>query len=179
MSAKLSLFADCLLAGLLIAVSAIGVITAYPGFVAACSFPFSFRGYRERLRQVIESGPLGMFVPPLLVAVLVFDAAAIRAGVPGSFPLGMLLAAVAVGAAVLGLRAASRWRPGERWSAVARLAWRDLIADASGSLLLGMAVIAAAVIVVLVPVTLLLIGGMLALAAVGVGARSQEVTWQR
>jgi hypothetical protein len=173
MSGRLSLFADCLLAGLLVFVTAAGVVTAYPGFVAACSFPFSFRGYLERLREVVRSGWLGMLVPPLAAALLALDAAAIRAGLPGSVVLGPLMAAAGVALAVLGLRVAGRWRPGQRWPAVVRTAWGDLTGDVRGSVLLGVAVIAAGGVALLVPVTLALLGGVLALAAVAVGSRME------
>jgi hypothetical protein len=171
MSTRLSLFADCLLAGLLVFVTALGIITAYPGFVAACSFPFSFKGYLIRLREVVRSGPLGMLVPPLVVGLLALDLVAVEAGLPGSVVLGPLMAAGGVVLAVLGLRAAGRWRPGARWPALVRAAWRDLAADVRGSVLLGLAAVAAVGVAILVPVTLFLLGGVLALAAVAVGSR--------
>lgn len=171
MSTRLSLFADCLVAGLLVFVTSLGVITAYPGFVAACSFPLSFKGYVVRLREVLRSGWPGMLVPPLAVGLLALDLAAVGAGLPGSVVFGPLIAVAGVVLAVLGLRAAGRWRPGSRWPSPARAAFQDMMADVRGSLLLGMAVVAAAVVAILVPVTLLLLGGVLALAAAAVGTR--------
>lgn len=171
MSARLSLFADCLVAGLLVFVTSLGVITAFPGFVAACSFPFSIKGYLVRLREVFRSGLPGMLVPPLAVGLLALDVAAVDAGLPGSVVFGPLIAVAGVVLAVLGLRAAARWRPGSRWLSLARTASEDLTADVRGSLLLGLAVVAAAGVAVLVPVTLFLLGGVLALAAVAVGSR--------
>lgn len=168
---RLALFADCLLLGLVITLTAVPVVTAYPGFVAACSFPFSLRGYGERLREVVRSGVGGMLVPPAAVGLLALDAVAIQSGLPGSAVFGPLVAVAGVVLAVLGLRAAARWRAGLRWGVVMRAAWRDLVEDVRGSLLLGLAVVAAAVVAVLVPVTLLLLGGVLALAAVAVGSR--------
>jgi hypothetical protein len=171
MSTRLSLFADCLLAGLLVCVMAIPVVTAYPGFVAACSFPFSFKGYGGRLREVMRAGVAGMLVPPAVVGLLVLDAAAYDGGLPGSVVFGPMVAVAGVVLAVLGLRAAARWRAGLRWGVVVRSAWRDLTADVRGSLLLGLAVIAAVGVALLVPVTVLLLGGVLALAAAAVGSR--------
>jgi len=171
MSTRLSLFADCLLAGLLVFLTALGGITAYPGFVAACAFPFSFRGYLIRLREVLRSGPLGLLVPPIVVVVVMLDVAAIEAGLPGSVVFGPLVAVAGVVLAVLGLRVAARWRPGSRWPSLARVAWRDMTGDARGSLLLGLAVVSAVGVAMLVPVTLFLLGGVLALAAVAVGSR--------
>ncbi|HZM83283.1 MAG TPA: hypothetical protein VFC19_46815 [Candidatus Limnocylindrales bacterium] len=171
MSTRLSLFADCLLAGLLVLALALPVVTAYPGFVAACSFPFSFRGYVVRLREAVRSGAAGMLVPPLAVGIVLLDAVAIQAGLPGSVVFGPLVAVAGVVLAVLGLRAAARWRPGVLWSAVVREAWRDLTGDVRGSLLLGLAVVAAVGVALLVPITLLLLGGVLALAATAVGSR--------
>ena len=171
MSTRLSLFADCLLAGLLVFVTAIPVVTAYPGFVAACSFPFSFKGYLTRLREVVQTGSLGLLVPPAVAGLLALDMAAIGSGLPGSAVFGPLVALAGVVLAVLGLRVAGRWRPGSRWPSLARAAFQDMMADLRGSLLLGLAVVAAVGVALLVPITLLLLGGVLALAGVAVGSR--------
>lgn len=178
---KLSLFADCLLAGVLVALTAVPVITAYPGFVAACSIlrssdSFSIKVYLGRLGQVVQSGLAGMLVPPAVAGLLLLDGAAIGAGPPGSVAFGPVLAMAGVVLAVLGLRVAGRWSPGARWRAVVPAAGRDLVGDVRGSLLLGLAVVTAAGLTVLVPVTLLLLGGVLALAAAAVGSRVEVVS---
>lgn len=173
---RLALFADCLLLGVMTAICAIPIVTAYPAFVAACVMlredrSVTIRGYLGRLALVVRSGPVGLLAPPLAVGVVALDAVAVAAGVPGSGPLAVLLAVAALAGGVLALRAAARWRPAVTWSRIIRTAMRDLVADPGGSALLGVAALALLTIAFLVPLTLLLLGGMLALATVAVAAR--------
>jgi hypothetical protein len=179
-SSRFALFADCLLVSLLTVVAAIPLITAYAAITAGCAVlreritverGVGIRGYGVTLRQVFHSGPAGLVVPPLVGAVLALDAAAIAAGVPGRGPLLGLLILATAGATVLGLRIAGRWRPGQRWPALARAAATDLIADPAGSLLLLLAAGAAVAIAATIPLTLLLLPGPLALAALATEAR--------
>jgi hypothetical protein len=177
---RFALFADCLLVSLFTVVAAIPLVTAYAALTAGCAVlrdrvtvdrGVGPRGYATRLRQTIQSGPYGLVVPPLVSGLFTLDALAIRAGVPGHRPLlGLLVLALAV-AAVLGLRTAARWRPDQRWPAVARAAIADLGRDRGGSALLLLATAATVGIAVAVPITVLLLPGLLALAAVAVDAR--------
>jgi hypothetical protein len=177
---RFALFADCLLAGCLVVVAALPVVTAYPALVAGCAVlrdrvaddtgvgPVA---YLRRLRQVAASGIAGFLVPPAVVAVLVLDAVAVAAGVPGAAALRWPLVAGAAAAAVLALRAAGAWRPGCRWPPVARRAAAEVVRDPGGAALLLLAAGTAAVVAVAVPVTALLLPGPVALAAVAVDAR--------
>lgn len=148
---RFSLFADCLLAGVLVTLAAIPVVTAYPGFVAACHSLQDLGGYAKRLRQALPGAPLGL--------LLAADFAAVALGVPGAIPATVV-------AAVLLMRAAHLWRPGASWLELLRLAARETVADPRGTALLAAAALAAAGVVVLVPMTAFLIGGVLALATV-------------
>jgi hypothetical protein len=177
---RFALFADCLMVGVFTAVAALPVITAYPALVAACSVlrdrviddrSIGPRRYAKRFGQVVRSGPSGLLVPPVVAGVLALDAAAVAAGVPGSQPLAVLLAVAASVAAVLGLRAAASWRPGDRWPAVLRTVLSHH--DAGGSALLWLAATAAVIIVAAVPLTAILAAGPLAIAAVAVDLRSR------
>lgn len=179
MTGRFTLFADCLLAGLLALVFALPVVTAYPALVAACALlregrPVGPRVYWTCLRQVIHSGPLGLVAPPLVVALLALDGIAIAAGVPAAGLIGAVLALVTAVLVALGLRIAARWRPGQRWPAVTRAAVADLVRDPGGSLLLLLAAAAAVAIATAVPVTALLLPGLLAFAAVAVDARKTD-----
>jgi hypothetical protein len=180
---RFALFADCLLLGCFTAIAALPVVTAYPALVAACTI------LRERvvddrsvgpvrylhvLGQVVRSGLSGVVVPPLLVAALILDGLAVAAGVPGSGMLAVFLALAASAAAVIGLRAAARWRSGTPWPAVARAAAIATARDAGGSALLWLAAAAATAIVAAVPVTVLLVAGPVALAAVAVDGRTRQ-----
>ena len=175
----LALFADCLLTGVLTALAALGVVTAFPALAAGCAVLRS-RAYEDRsvgprrylllFVAALRTGVLGLLVPVAVVAVLVADGLAVAAGVPGAVPLGVLLAVATAAAVVLGLRTAAAWRPGERWPAVTRRAARAAPRDPGGSALLLLAGVVTVALVVTVPLTVVLVAGPLALAAVAVDA---------
>jgi hypothetical protein len=179
---RLALFADCLVVGLLTSVTAIGVVTAYPGFTAACAVlrdrvrydgPAGPRAYGMWLRQVARTGPRAFLaVPPLVAAVLGADAVAVAAGIPGRSGLLVALSACVAVATVLGLRLAAAWRPEPRWPEAARAAVRASVADPGGSALLLIAAGVATLLGSMVPIIAPLLPGPLALAAVAVDIRS-------
>jgi hypothetical protein len=180
---RFALFADCLLVGCFTAIAALPVITAYPAMVAACSLlrervvddhsagPLR---YLKRLGQVVRSGPAGLLVPLLIEGLLALDALAVGAGIPGSWLFAVLLTTSASAVAVLGLRAATSWRPGARWPVVMRAAAGAAVRDPGGSALLLLATAAAIATALAVPMTILLVAGTLALAAVGVDLRHRS-----
>jgi hypothetical protein len=180
-SGRFALFADCLLLGLLTAGTMVGVVTAYPGFVAACAVlrdrvaqdrSIGPGAYVARLRQIARTGPPVFFVvPPLVAAVLGADALAVAAGVPGRTGLLVVLSACAAAIAVIGLRLAAMWRPDRRWPELTSAAVRAAAADPAGSALLLIATGVAVVIAITVPVTAPLLLGPLALAAAAVDLR--------
>ena len=86
----------------------------------------------------------------------------------------MVLAVAASLAAVLALRVAARWRPDTRWGVAVRSAAGDVAGDPGGSALLWLATAVSAAVAGLVPVTVLLLGGVLALAAVAVDTRTHR-----
>ena len=185
---RFALFADCLLAGCLVVVAALPVVTAYPALVAgsavlrdrvADDVGVGPVAYLRRLRQVAASGAAVFLVPPAVVAVLILDGVAVAAGAPGAGALRWLLVAAAAGTAVLALRVAGAWRPGRRWPGLARDAAADLARDPGGAALLLLAAGAAVVVAVAVPVTALLLPGPLALAAVAVDTRRPTGTADR
>ncbi|MFL6072498.1 MAG: hypothetical protein ACJ73S_03780, partial [Mycobacteriales bacterium] len=108
-SGRLALFADCLLAGILTALAALPLVTAYPAFTAGCAtlgdrvrddVPVTLRGYLRTLAGVLRSGPVPLVAPLALAALLGADLAAVRAGLPGRAVLAVVLAAAAGGAVV-------------------------------------------------------------------------------
>ncbi|HET9142984.1 hypothetical protein [Actinophytocola sp.] len=172
-----TLFADTLLVGLCTAVTALGIITAYPGFIAACALlrdglvedrPITLRAYLSRLRQVLRTGPAVLMVPPAIAAILAIDAIAIAAGVPGRTPLTVLLILATTATLTFAVRLAPHWRPDTPW--------RTLIAstprDPAGTVLTLLAATAALTIAVAIPITTLLIPGPLALASVTISLKS-------
>lgn len=174
---KFTLFADCLLVGVCTAIAAIGVVTAVPAMAAGCTAlreritadrPAGPVAYTRHLRHAMRGSRAVLFAPVLVLTVLAADAIAVAAGVPGQLPLAGLLVVASCGAVVFGLRAAARWRADTGWAVAARSAGVDVVADPTGSLLLLMAVVATVVVGSLVPITLLLVAGPLALAATAI-----------
>jgi hypothetical protein len=179
-SGRLALFADCLLAGLLTAVAALPLVTAYPAFTAGCALlgdrvrdaePVTVRGYLRKLRDVLRSGPAPLLAPPVLAALVGVDTAAVRAGLPGRAALAAILVAACAGTAVLGLRAAAGWRREIAWPEVARAAARRLATDRGGTALLLAAATVATGVAYATPLMAPLAVGPLALAAVVVDGR--------
>jgi hypothetical protein len=179
---RFGLFADCLLTGVLTAVATAGVVTAFPALAAACAVlreradsdrSVGPRPYARRLVQAIRSGSAALLVPPLLLVLLGLDALALAAGAPAAAALSVPLVIAAAAAVVLGLRVAAAWRPGTRWPAAARDALGAARRDPGGNALLLLAGVAAAGIVLAVPITGMLVGGPLALAAAAVQGRGR------
>jgi hypothetical protein len=178
---RLALFGDCLLAGLLVALASLPVLTAYPALVAGCAVvrgrvrddvPVGPVRFVRALCAVLRSGWHAVALPPAVLALVLADGPVLAAGVPGAAPVAVLVGLGACLAAVFGLRCAAQWRPGLRWRAVARAAAGRFSSDAGGDLLLGLAAGVTIGIALLVPVTGLVLGGVLALAAVAVDERA-------
>ena len=177
---SLALFADVLLLGVMTSIVSLGVVTAYPAFVAACrrSGPRGCgraapgtRSYLFAVGTVLRSGPLPYLFVPALVAWLALALLGVQSGVPGASVLTPLTWAIAVVLLVIAGRAATTWTPGEPWVAVARRAASLTVADPIGSLMLAGALVVAAGIGVSVPVLLPLLPGALALAGAAVEHR--------
>jgi hypothetical protein len=185
---RFALFAECLLAGVLIAVTALPVVTALPAFAAACAHirahqageSTTLRAYRRAFAAACRHS-LGVSAALLAAGVLlIVDLWAVRAGLPGGRAVAATCALAAVGLAVVALRAAATWHPGARWPALFGAAARRAVADPSGSLLLVVAlgttlVVTWQLVVLLVPML-----GCLAMAAVAVEHRAaphRHHTW--
>ncbi|MEV7866747.1 hypothetical protein AB0P17_11725 [Streptomyces sp. NPDC088124] len=174
-----SLFADMLLVGLLTGVACLPVVTAPAAFAAASASlrravgdgaPVTFGGYAGALRARLSAGTLGAGLAlPLLVVVLLADAAVARSALPGAGVVAPALALLALGAAVVGLRATALDAPH-------RLSVREglvrSVADPRGSLLLAGAVLLTALLAWSIPLLVPLLPGPLAFAATVVELRS-------
>ncbi|KUL27079.1 hypothetical protein [Streptomyces regalis] len=176
---RFSVFAECLLTGVWIAVACLGVVT-YPAAFAA--------GARHlRRRTTHEGGGLREFVADFRAAVrggwavglagwaaaaaVWVDVLAARAGIPGGAFVGAVGLFALIGLAVALLRAAAVWTPGASWRALLAGAGRRTVLDPAGSFLivggLGVVALSAAFIAPLaVPVL-----GAVAAAAVAVEER--------
>ncbi|MCL8026818.1 hypothetical protein [Nocardioides bruguierae] len=115
--------------------------------------------------------PVGVLAVAGLLVLGAIDLLAVLGGLPGAVVLGPVLAVLAAAALVSGLRATALWRPGARWAPTLESAARGAVADVTGSLLLLAAVAAVVLVVRLGPAFVLLVPGLLVLAAVAVTER--------
>ncbi|MFC9429769.1 hypothetical protein [Streptomyces sp. NPDC056987] len=174
-----SLFADMLLVGLLTGIACLPVVTAPAAFAAASACLRQAAGggatvtsgtYARALRARLSVGSLSAGLAlPLLVVVLLADAAVARSALPGAGVVAPALALLALGAAVVGLRATALDAPH-------RLSVREglvrSVADPRGSLLLAGAVLLTALLAWSIPLLVPLLPGPLAFAATAVELRS-------
>jgi hypothetical protein len=149
---RFSVFAECLLTGVWIAVACLGLVT-YPAAFAAGARHLRRRtahvagGLREfaaDFRVAVRGGwAVGLAGWAVAVAVWV-DVEAARAGLPGGPLVGAVGLFALIGCAVALLRAAAVWEPGASWRALLAGAGRRTVLDPAGSFLIvgGLAVVA-------------------------------------
>ncbi|WP_030243744.1 MULTISPECIES: hypothetical protein [unclassified Streptomyces] len=149
---RFSVFAECLLTGVWIAVASLGVVT-YPAAFAAGARHLRRRtaheggGWREFVadfRTALRGGWLAGVAGWAAVAAVWVDVQAARAGIPGGPLVGAVGVVALIGLVVAGLRAAAVWEPDARWRTLLAQAWRRTVLDPAGSFLVvaGLAVVA-------------------------------------
>lgn len=172
----LALLAEVLLVGVLVCLASLPVCTA---LAAACAGSVSLRDLAEDGRtpsvrrflalfgQALRD-PVALLVPVVLLAVGALDVLALLGGLPGAAVLGPLVGLALAAVAVVLLRSAARWRPGDRWAA--------LLADpplkglaATASLVAALAVVV--LVVAQAPAFAVVAPGLLVFAAVAVERR--------
>ncbi|MCC8246983.1 hypothetical protein [Saccharothrix luteola] len=180
---RFSLFGECLMAGLLVLLAALPVVTLVPALAAGCAHikahvdgeTTSVRSFFERVRSalpggwVVSVGVVGGF------AVLVVDVVFLRTRVAGGGVVAVVCGVAAVGLAVVVLRAAALWSAGSRWSTVVREAGRRAASDFGGSLLLVMSLAVMLIVTWQLPPLLLPMVGCVLMAAVAVDRRQSPV----
>ncbi|WP_306319607.1 MULTISPECIES: hypothetical protein [unclassified Streptomyces] len=173
-----TLFADMLLVGLLTSLACLPVVTAPAAFSAASATlrgaardgrTVNSRVYVGELRaRLTGRALLGGLLPPALAVLLLLDGALVRSGLPGARVLAPALLLLALGAAVVGLRATALEAPHQ-------LSVREglvrTLAEPRGSLLLAGAVVLAALLAWAMPMLVPLLAGPLAFAATAVDLR--------
>ncbi|SFC84578.1 hypothetical protein [Streptomyces aidingensis] len=185
-----ALFGETLLAGVAVLVLALPLVTLLPALAAGCAhLRRHLRGESEQLRAVWADflaacralWATALAVPAVAAALLWSMSVAEAGAVPGAAVLRpAALGLLAVGAVLL-LRTAAAWsadapggtppaRPGDALRGAAE-ATRD---DPAGSVLLFAALVMAGVLVWMLPVLLLITGGLLCLAAVAVDHRHRD-----
>ncbi|WP_432104158.1 hypothetical protein [Streptomyces sp. bgisy091] len=189
--AAVALLSEVLLTGVLTTIGSLLVVTAVPSLAtgvahirrqAAGLDTGVGRFAREWWAAVRDLWLLGL-AGFAVVGLLAFDLLIVASGaLPGSRLVALMVGVSAALAAVVLLRTAGAWsdRTGRPASATVRellteatSATRD---DLTGSVLLIVAVVLCSTFVWMLPPLLLLVGGLLALAVVGVEARRLELT---
>lgn len=172
---RLALFAEAMLTGLLVFLASLPVVTAFAAFTAGCaalrdrgSEGVGVRPYSRLFLEVLRTGPGVLVIPALVPAVLLADWVALHAGAPGA---QVLFPVLLIGSAVFAMRTATAWRPERSWRAAMRLAAASLRDDLYGTFLLALAVLAALLIGVMIPIIAPLILGQVVLACLAVEAR--------
>ncbi|MCP3769867.1 MULTISPECIES: hypothetical protein [unclassified Streptomyces] len=151
LAGKFSLFAECLLTGVWIALASLPLVT-YPAAFAAGSRHLGrhlsherggLREFAADFRSALRGGWLVGLAGWAVLAVVRVDVLAVRAGLPGGEFVGAVGVLALIAAAVAGLRAAAVWRPGDSWRTLLAGAARRTVLDPAGSFLLvgGLAVV--------------------------------------
>ncbi|WP_212911354.1 DUF624 domain-containing protein [Streptomyces sp. TS71-3] len=176
------LFADMLAIGLATTAACLPVVTAPAAFAAACAVlrgaireqrPATLGRYvaelrAHGLRRTLAAGAVTLAGGALPAVDLLLA----RAGLPGAGPVAVVVAAVAAGALVVGLRGAAEPRAAESWREAVRTAAGRSVADPSGSALLLAATVLCAVLVWMLPLLAPLTPGILAFAVTAVSLRT-------
>lgn len=177
---RLGLLGEVGIVGALVMVLSVPVVTAVPAVAAGAlhlrrhlagepdSYGLMLREFGRACRDL---WPLALGVPVVL-ALTGWNLWLTWSGVlPGGALIGTVSGAVGLAAVVVALRTAGTWRPGLRTPAAVRAAANRAGRDAAGSVLLVVAVALCALLVWMLEAFLLLVGGLLALAAVSVEHR--------
>lgn len=176
----IALLGEVLLVGVLVCLAALPVVTvlaaAGAGAVLVRELVTEQRTPTVRRFAVLLLGalrqPVVTAAPVLWFAVAGLDLIALRAGLPGGHQLGPVLLAVLAGGVLAGLRGAARWRPDHAWRLALAEGAELVVRDWSGSLLLAGALVGLGVVADQVPSFLLILPGLLVMAAVAVERRA-------
>lgn len=182
---RFALFGETLLTGIVVLVASLPIVTAVPAIVAGVRhLRRHATGESDRLLDLAADiadavrrlWALGAVVGSVAVLLTVDVVALIVFAVPGSATVSIVLAVIVAAGAVVLLRFAGGWHPHAPVRAQLRRAAHESIADGAGSALLLLAVCSAGLLVWMFPAFLLLVGGLLCLAAYGVDARLEALS---
>jgi hypothetical protein len=146
--ARFALFGECLLVGVLVAVTALPLVTLLPALAAGCAHirahvdgeTTAVRAFFGRVRAAYPGSLPFSLGAAAGFALLAADALVLRARVPGGGFVAAVCAVAAAALSVVLLRAAASWSAGLQWTSLVRqAAVRAATGDPAGSLLLVMA----------------------------------------
>lgn len=174
------LLGETLLVGLVVVICLLPAVTALAGVAAGARHlkrhiageGDGFRLLLDDLRAALRALLLPGAVLVAAILMLMFDLWLLSfVHVPGKPAVVVVLLVACVLATVIAVRWAARWTPGDRWRASLRDAARVSRRDPSGTLLLACALGASVVFVWMYPPLLVVAGGLVVLAGVGVEVR--------
>ncbi|GGS35337.1 hypothetical protein AB0E75_09580 [Streptomyces griseoviridis] len=176
---RFSLFAECLLTGVWIAVACLGIVTVPAAFAAGARHlrrrtgheGGGVREFAADFGAAVRRGWLAGLAGWAVAGAVWTDVQAARAGLPGGPVAGAVGLFALIALTVAGLRAAAVWTPGASWRALLAAAVRRTLGDPAGSLLIvcGLAVVAGSAW--LLPPLAVPVLGAVAAAAVAVEER--------
>ncbi|MGW0084798.1 hypothetical protein [Streptomyces sp. NPDC003393] len=175
----LTLWAEVMLIGVLVCAAALPVVTA---LAAAGAGSVLLRELVEdertptvrRFLALLAASlrqPLASLAPVAALAVVGLDVLALSAGLPGAGALGPALPVTLTLVLLTAVRAAARWRPGLAWRSALGEAAAVVVRDWAGSLMLTGALVVLAVVALQVPGFVVVLPGLLVMAAVAVERR--------
>ena len=180
---KFSLFAEVLLTGVYVTVLSLAVVTALPAVTAGVGhLRRHLRGESDGVAELWEdfrgacTGVWVVAVGSLVVFLLIgLNLWAVSTGaLPGGTVVGFVSAGLGVALSVGLLRAAGAWAPGETWFGLVRRSVGEIGEDLVGSAMLFAAVVMCAVLVWMLEPLVIIVGGLLAFAVVGVDFRTRR-----
>ena len=177
---RLGLFSEVVVVSLAVGVLAIPAVTALPAFAAGSAHLRRYiDGESDALLDLLRdfwaalrggwAWALGTAVGFAAIATTLTSP--LISTVPGGEPLRWVSAVVAAAAAVVLLRASADWQPSQRWSDLVREAAGEAVRDATGSMLLLLALGLSAVIVWMFAPLVVLVPGLLLFATRAVVSR--------
>lgn len=176
------LFAETIVVSLAVAFLSIPAVTALPAVAAGAShLRRHVDGETDSLVELVRDfwralrggWAWAVVTAAGFAAIAITLTSPMTALMPGGEVFRWLSAALGAVAAVVLLRAATAWQRGSRWSAVIRTAAHSAVRDISGSLLLLLALGFSFLVVWMFAPLVVLVPGMLVLAARAVEARAR------
>ncbi|MFV2143578.1 MULTISPECIES: hypothetical protein [Isoptericola] len=188
---SLHLFAEVAITGVLVAVGSIALVTLVPSLAAGVAhLRREVSGRETSVRRFAVEWwaaaralwPLGLATLALAVLLIGDWQLAASGVVPGATVVAVVVALFAAGAVAVVLRAVGAWSdddgepvPGATTRGTLSVATQRAADDLTGSALLAAAVLMAGVLVWMLVPLVLVVGGLLALAVVGVEVRRRAL----
>lgn len=181
-SRGLALFSEIVVVSLAVAMLSLPAVTALPALAAggahlrrhldgeSDALVDLWRDFVRALRRGWAWGVLAAITCAAIAFTLVTPAVV---DVPGGEAVRWVSGGLGVGISIVLLRATARWSPSARWSVLLRESAEHAVRDTAGSLMLVLALALSVVIVWMFAPLVVLVPGMLILAARAVDGRSR------